>query len=108
MTQYANKIIHKESSSRHGWFKRDRSRHRPPTRSGRRLSCVHLFKFRGKGPQLVSEIESTGGKALSLKADSASAKELRAAVARTAEAFGTSRYLRQQRWHSHEGHNRYL
>src|ERR1700694_3453714 len=37
----------------------------------------------------VSEIESTGGKALSLKADSASAKELRAAVARTTEAFGT-------------------
>jgi 3-oxoacyl-[acyl-carrier protein] reductase len=39
--------------------------------------------------QLVSEIESTGGKALSLKADSTSAKELRAAVARTTEAFGT-------------------
>jgi 3-oxoacyl-[acyl-carrier protein] reductase len=38
--------------------------------------------------QLVSEIESTGGKALSLKADSASAKELRAAVDRTTEAFG--------------------
>src|ERR1700726_5195827 len=42
-----------------------------------------------KALQLVSEIESTGGKALSLKADSASAKELRAAVARTTEAFGT-------------------
>src|ERR1700674_2871292 len=42
-----------------------------------------------KGLQLVSEIESTGGKALSLKADRASAKELRAAVARTTEAFGT-------------------
>src|SRR5258708_2586330 len=42
-----------------------------------------------KALQLVSEIESTGGKALSLKADSASAKELRAAVARSTEAFGT-------------------
>src|SRR5229473_2167569 len=42
-----------------------------------------------KALQLVSEVESTGGKALSLKADSASAEELRAAVARTTEAFGT-------------------
>src|ERR1700737_1934161 len=42
-----------------------------------------------KALQLVSEIESTGGKALSLKADSASAKELRAAVTRKTEAFGT-------------------
>jgi 3-oxoacyl-[acyl-carrier protein] reductase len=42
-----------------------------------------------KALQLVSEIESTGGKALSLKADSASAEELRAAVARTTEVFGT-------------------
>jgi 3-oxoacyl-[acyl-carrier protein] reductase len=42
-----------------------------------------------KAVQLVVEIESAGGKALSLKADSASAKELRAAVARTTEAFGT-------------------
>ena len=44
--------------------------------------------------QLVREIESAGGKALSLKADSGSAdsgsaEELRAAVARTAEAFGS-------------------
>ena len=42
-----------------------------------------------KARELVLEIESGGGKALSLKADSASAKELRAAVARTAEAFGS-------------------
>jgi 3-oxoacyl-[acyl-carrier protein] reductase len=42
-----------------------------------------------KARELVLEIESEGGKALSLKADSASAKELRAAVARTAEAFGS-------------------
>src|SRR5260370_28228293 len=42
-----------------------------------------------KALQLVSEIESTGGKALPLKADSASAKELRPAVARTTEAFRT-------------------
>jgi 3-oxoacyl-[acyl-carrier protein] reductase len=39
--------------------------------------------------QLVREIESAGGKALSLKADSASAEELRAAVAKATEAFGT-------------------
>ena len=39
--------------------------------------------------QLVREIESAGGKALSIKADSGSAEELRAAVTRTAEAFGT-------------------
>src|ERR1700720_2475989 len=44
--------------------------------------------------QLVREIESAGGKALSLKADSGSAdsgsaEELRAAVPRTAEAFGS-------------------
>src|SRR5260370_31762039 len=42
-----------------------------------------------KALQLLNEIESTGGKALSLKADNASAEELRAAVARTTEAFGT-------------------
>jgi len=42
-----------------------------------------------KALELVREIESAGGKALSLKADSGSAEELRAAVARTAEAFGT-------------------
>jgi 3-oxoacyl-[acyl-carrier protein] reductase len=38
--------------------------------------------------QLVHEIEFAGGKALAIKVDSASAKELRAAVARTTEAFG--------------------
>src|SRR6202047_82760 len=42
-----------------------------------------------KALELVREIESAGGKALALKADSGSAEELRAAVARTAEAFGT-------------------
>jgi 3-oxoacyl-[acyl-carrier protein] reductase len=42
-----------------------------------------------KALELVREIESAGGKALSLKADSGSAEELRAAVARTTEAFGT-------------------
>src|ERR1700733_13851931 len=39
--------------------------------------------------QLVREIESAGGKALALKADSASADELRGAVSDTAETFGT-------------------
>jgi 3-oxoacyl-[acyl-carrier protein] reductase len=39
--------------------------------------------------QLVHEIESAGGKALALKADSASADELRAAVTNTTEAFGS-------------------
>jgi 3-oxoacyl-[acyl-carrier protein] reductase len=38
-----------------------------------------------KALQLVREIASAGGKVLSIKADSASAKELRAAVARTKE-----------------------
>jgi 3-oxoacyl-[acyl-carrier protein] reductase len=38
--------------------------------------------------QLVREIRSEGGKALSLKADSASEEELRAAVAKTTEALG--------------------
>src|SRR5216684_3486452 len=42
-----------------------------------------------KALELVREIESAGGKALALKADSGSAEELRAAVTRTAEAFGT-------------------
>jgi 3-oxoacyl-[acyl-carrier protein] reductase len=42
-----------------------------------------------KALQLVREIESAGGKALSLRADSAFAKQLRVAVARTTEAFGT-------------------
>jgi 3-oxoacyl-[acyl-carrier protein] reductase len=41
-----------------------------------------------KALRLVREIESAGGKVLALKADSASAKELRAAVAGTTEAFG--------------------
>src|ERR1700724_1425130 len=42
-----------------------------------------------KALELVREIESAGGKALALKADSGSAEELRAAVARAAEALGT-------------------
>jgi 3-oxoacyl-[acyl-carrier protein] reductase len=42
-----------------------------------------------KALQLVREIESAGGKALALKADSASANELRAAVTRTTEALGS-------------------
>jgi 3-oxoacyl-[acyl-carrier protein] reductase len=41
-----------------------------------------------KAFQLVREIESAGGKSLAIKADSASAKELRAAVTRTKEVFG--------------------
>jgi 3-oxoacyl-[acyl-carrier protein] reductase len=41
-----------------------------------------------KASQLVREIECAGGKALSLKADSASAKELRTAVTKTTEALG--------------------
>ena len=42
-----------------------------------------------KAPKLLHEVESGGGKALALKADSASAEELRAAVAKTAETLGT-------------------
>lgn len=38
--------------------------------------------------QLVHEIESSGGKALAIKADSASANELRAAVADARESLG--------------------
>jgi 3-oxoacyl-[acyl-carrier protein] reductase len=41
-----------------------------------------------KARQLVREIESVGGKALAIKADSASAEELRGAVAKTTERFG--------------------
>jgi 3-oxoacyl-[acyl-carrier protein] reductase len=41
-----------------------------------------------KALQLAREIESSGGKALALKADSATAKELRAAVTKTREALG--------------------
>jgi 3-oxoacyl-[acyl-carrier protein] reductase len=38
--------------------------------------------------QLASEVESAGGKALALKADSASGEEIQAAVFRAVEAFG--------------------
>jgi 3-oxoacyl-[acyl-carrier protein] reductase len=41
-----------------------------------------------KALQLVREIESAGGKTLAVKADSASAKELQAAVSKTTEVFG--------------------
>ena len=41
-----------------------------------------------KALQLIREIGSAGGKALSLRADSASAKELRGAVSRTRETLG--------------------
>ena len=41
-----------------------------------------------KALELVREIESAGGKALALKANSASAEELRAAVPKTTEVFG--------------------
>ena len=42
-----------------------------------------------KALQLVREVEFAGGKALPLKADSASAEELRTAVSRTREALGS-------------------
>jgi 3-oxoacyl-[acyl-carrier protein] reductase len=42
-----------------------------------------------KAFKLVREIESGGGRALALKADSASAEELRAAVIKTTETLGT-------------------
>src|SRR5258708_23051002 len=42
-----------------------------------------------KSLQLVREIESVGGKTLSLKADSGTAEELPAPVARTPQAFRT-------------------
>jgi 3-oxoacyl-[acyl-carrier protein] reductase len=41
-----------------------------------------------KALQLVKEIESEGGKALALKADSASIEEVRAAVTKAVDAFG--------------------
>jgi 3-oxoacyl-[acyl-carrier protein] reductase len=41
-----------------------------------------------KAHQLAGEIEAAGGKVLPLKADSASAEELRSAVSRTAETLG--------------------
>jgi 3-oxoacyl-[acyl-carrier protein] reductase len=41
-----------------------------------------------KALKLVHEVESGGGKALAIKADSASAEELRAAVTKTVEIFG--------------------
>jgi 3-oxoacyl-[acyl-carrier protein] reductase len=42
-----------------------------------------------KARQLAGEIEAAGGKVLPLKADSASAEELRSAVSRTTEALGS-------------------
>src|SRR5260370_35368842 len=42
-----------------------------------------------KALELVGEIESAGGKALSLKADTGSAEQLRAALPRNAEGSGT-------------------
>jgi NAD(P)-dependent dehydrogenase (short-subunit alcohol dehydrogenase family) len=51
------------------------------------------FTFSGseeRALKLVHEVESGGGKALAMKADSASAEELRAAVTKTAEIFGRS------------------
>ncbi len=41
-----------------------------------------------KALQLVGEIESSGGRALALKADSASAEDVQAAVSRAVNAFG--------------------
>src|SRR6267154_1276481 len=73
-----------QSSSRHGLFKRDRSRHRPPTRLGRRVSRIYLLGFGRKGPETCTRSRIRGGKALAMKADSASAEELRAAVTKTA------------------------
>src|SRR5260370_14799548 len=52
--QYANKIIQRQSSSRRGWFKRDRSRHRPPTRGGWRVRCLssESAQMKGRGVDL--------------------------------------------------------
>src|SRR5260370_9688408 len=88
---YANKIIQRQSSSRHGWFKRDRIGAgivRRLAADGASVAFTYSSS-KEKALELVREIESAGGKALSLKADSGSAEELRAAVARTTEAFGT-------------------
>ncbi|HEY4045243.1 MAG TPA: SDR family NAD(P)-dependent oxidoreductase [Acidobacteriaceae bacterium] len=41
-----------------------------------------------KSPELASEIKSVGGRVLALKADSASAEELRAAVNKASETLG--------------------
>jgi len=56
---------------------------------------------------LVREIESAGGEALALRANGASAEELRTAVTKTADPRPT-RYLCQQCRHPHPGHNRHL
>jgi hypothetical protein len=64
LVTYAGEIVQRQSSSRHGWFKRHPSRHRPPTCGGGRLRGLHLFSSPEKALELVREIESAGGKAL--------------------------------------------
>jgi len=77
---HANKIIQRQSSSRHGWFKRiGAGIVRRLAADGASVAFTYSSS-KEKALQLISEIESTGGKALSLKADSASAEELAAAV----------------------------
>jgi 3-oxoacyl-[acyl-carrier protein] reductase len=86
---YASKIVQRQSSSRYGWFKRHR---RGIVRRLAADGASVAFTYSSspeKALELVREIEPAGGKALSLKADSGSAEELRAAVTRAAEAFGT-------------------
>lgn len=79
LVAYADEIVHRQSSS--GFVRRLAT-------DGAFVAFTYSSSPE-KALDLVREIESAGGKALSLKADSGSAEELRAAVARTAEAFGT-------------------
>ena len=66
------------------------------------------FNSEKKAKRLASEIDAAGGKALPIKADSASAEDIRATVNQVVKELGGNRYFRQQRRNFDPGNHRQL
>jgi 3-oxoacyl-[acyl-carrier protein] reductase len=66
------------------------------------------FNSEEKAKRLASEIDAAGGKALPIKADSASPEDIRVAVNQVVQRVGANRYFRQQRRNYDPGNHRQL
>jgi len=72
----------------HGRVARRRRRDRETTCSGRRLSCAYIQHRRLQANKVVRDIESTGGRALAIRASGTDAEAVRNAVTHTVHTFG--------------------
>jgi 3-oxoacyl-[acyl-carrier protein] reductase len=74
---------------------------------GAAVAFTH-FNSEEKAKRLASEIDAAGGKALPIKADSASPEDIRVAVNQVVQRVGANRYFRQQRRNYDPGNHRQL